>query len=98
MEEILKNLNYQPARLTRSDLKDPMGLIVYFFVDYPIHETRESIWKLYESWVYDSSEYANAEMNNDMLLFYNRLIVFLEACYVLAEQEKIKDSKIKLQY
>lgn len=30
MEEILKNLNYQPVRLTKGDLKDPMGLIAYF--------------------------------------------------------------------
>jgi len=97
MEEILKNLNYQPARLTKGDLKDPMGLIAYFFVNYPIHETRESIWKLYESWVYDSSEYTNAEMTNDMLLFYNRLIELLEACYVLAEQAKIKATKTKVR-
>lgn len=97
MEEILKNLNYQPARLTKGDLKDPVGLIAYFFVNYPIHDTRESIWKLYESWVYDSSEYTNAEMTNDMLLFYNRLIEFLEACYVLAEQAKIKSTKTKVR-
>ena len=95
MEEILKKLNYQPTRLAEGDINDPMGLISYFFVNYTVHGTRENIWNLYQSWAYHSAEYASADMTKDMLLFYNQLIEFLEACYVLTERAKIDAIKTK---
>lgn len=97
MEEMMKKLNYQPTRLTDMDIEEPNSMISSFFVDNPIHEVRANIWQLYQGWVYHSCRYANDEMIEDMMLFYEHLIDFVDATYILTEKANFDTSGIKGQ-
>lgn len=90
MEEIIKQLNYQPTRLSDREIQYPQEIIASFFLNYPIHEARANLWQLYQGWVYHSRDYANSEMIECMMMFYEQLIGFAEASYILAEKANLQ--------
>jgi hypothetical protein len=89
MEEIIKALNYQPVCLSEDELENPLNTMTYFFVNYPIHQAREHIWHLYNSWINHSSEYVDAEQVKDMAFFYTQVIEFLNTSFVYTEKKKL---------
>ncbi len=91
MEEIIKVLNYQPADIQDSDIEDPISGISYFFVNYPLHESRAKLWELYKGWIHLAAESPDGEELTDMLFFYDRLVEMLNLCYVFTQ--KIEQDK-----
>jgi len=89
-KKIFKKLNYQPTRLQDHQLSNPLKVMGYFFYDFPIHETRDNLWKLYEGWVYHSASYADEKITADMLCFFTQFSEFLEACYLYTEMSQPK--------
>lgn len=85
IEQIKKQLNYQPAGLTETQMENPFKLMSHFFTDFPVHETRENLWELYNGWINYSSAYVDANQTKDMLCFYNQFKEFVNACYVYSE-------------
>jgi len=93
MEEIIKNLNYQPANLTAIDLENPIDLMTSYFLDHPLHESRENTWELFKGWLYYSSDFADEKMINYMLFYYTRTIEFLNASYIYIEKKKMESKE-----
>ncbi|WP_199118914.1 hypothetical protein [Pedobacter sp. ASV28] len=88
MDKIKKVLNYQPADIRESDIDNPISGMNYFFVNHPLHESREKLWRLYEGWIYLASESPDGEELKDMIFFSNSLIEMLNLCFVFTEKNK----------
>jgi hypothetical protein len=82
MKKVIANLNFQPNSLTERELEDPKIVLLDFFENHPIHETRETVWELYKAWVNHMTEFTDGKSNADMLFFYTQLIDFLNASYL----------------
>ncbi|WP_316818036.1 hypothetical protein [Pedobacter nyackensis] len=91
MEEIMKNLNYQPSKLTGHELTNPFTVITDFFDNNALHEVREKLWELYTGWVNSSYDFAEGKENADMLSLYTQLINVLNATYIANETNKTKN-------
>ncbi|ALL05969.1 hypothetical protein AQ505_10970 [Pedobacter sp. PACM 27299] len=91
MQKILKQLDYQPARLSDDELQNPENLITEFFDNTPIHECRDLVWELFKGWTYHTAEYDSNQTTN-MLLFYTQLIGFLNASFVHIEKERLEST------
>lgn len=90
MEDILKNLNYQPTCLTKDELENPLEAMTSFFANHSIHQSRENLWQLYKGWIYHSSEYIDDEQSKDMVFFYSQLIELLNVSFVYTEKKKLE--------
>ncbi len=88
MEEILKNLNYQPSNLSTDEMENPMELMTSYFSNCALYQCRENIGQLFKGWLYHSSEFADEVMIREMLFFYTQTIEFLNASYVYTEKMK----------
>ena len=89
MQEILRKLDYQPACLSDDELLSPETVLAEFFDNNPIHECRDLVWELYKGWTYHTAEY-NSNQTIDMLLFYTKLIGFLNASFVHIEKQRLE--------
>lgn len=94
MEEILKLLNHQPANLSAIKLENPEKTVEQFFIDHPIHTTREHLWELYKGWTYHAAEYADEEYTRTILFFYTEMINFVNASLICVEKRK-KEEQMK---
>jgi len=88
MEQIMKNLNYQPANLSADELANPADLMTSYFMDQPLHKSRSVLWDLFKAWLIRSSEFADEELINDRLSWYTQTIEYLNASYVQTEKMK----------
>lgn len=93
MEKILKMLNYQPANLKAININDPEKTVAQFFVDHPVHITREHLWELYRGWTYHAAEYTDEEHTRTLLFFYTQMINFVNASLICVEKRKKEEQK-----
>ncbi len=92
MEEILKNLNYQPTDLYESDLENPLSAISSFFDNHSLQESRANLWKLYNGWIHLASESVEGKELIDMLFFYNQMVELVNLSYVFTEKNKLNQT------
>jgi hypothetical protein len=97
MEEILKNLNYQPVDIYETDLENPSSGISCFFDNHSLQESRAKLWELYKGWVHLASESPEGKELTDMLFFYNQLVELLNLCYVFTEKNKAEQTQALIQ-
>ena len=81
-------LNYQPSGLSKHDLKNPDQVTDAYFMNFPIHLIRETVWDLYKGWIHHSCEYADIERARFMVSFYTETINYFNAAYVKAIAER----------
>jgi hypothetical protein len=91
MQEILKQLDYQPARLSDDELQNPENLITEFFDNTPIHECRDLVWELFKGWTYHTAEYDSNQTTN--ILFYNtQMFVLLTPSFQHIKKKRLEST------
>jgi hypothetical protein len=71
--------------LAEKKVPDLIVLIGSFFLNNPKKEVKAILWDFYTTWVHSTVEVSTAKEHADRLMFYERLIEFVDELHELAE-------------
>jgi hypothetical protein len=103
MKTLLETLNYQPCRLSPQEIQNPEQAIMEFFANHSLHESREQILELYNSWLEVQCEDLYAPEILKKMMFLDGLTNLIGLCYVVSHNFEFRetlaeaDIKVNLQ-
>lgn len=97
MENYNKALDFQPHTIAKCDLNNPDLAISSFFLEYPVHNVRQNLWKLFRAWCFTCGEYADEKEISSMLQFYENLELLMELTYIKNSRRTRKRLKHKVK-
>ncbi len=67
--------------LSPKEVRDLQWGMRYFFNNHPDEDLKSVLRDIYSGWIYNSADYVTSEQITQMLLFYERLLEFMDCAH-----------------